>query len=332
VPAFRRQMQQSIIKTAAASTAQVSALVGGIVWLALFLLPLADVTGIRIIERLMLLGVLVIVPLGLSLVVTENDNKLVTHASRAAIIAQPCGALMALGSLLLQQGKLAGMLAAGWLIVCGLVALLGAARLFSRRTVQVEELSIDAGLLYLAIGGGWFVMSGVGAQPLGFGSTIVLLTAVHFHFAGFAAPILAGLAGRFLPVDAKWGRRLLLAASACIVGGTPMVAAGITFSPLVGLVGTIVVATGLLMLAVLVMGWVVPALDSLAPKILLTISAASSASAMALACAYAYSIVAQKLIISIPQMAQTHGIANALGFSLCGLVAWSLINSKPRAA
>jgi hypothetical protein len=51
-------------------------------------------------------------------------------------------------------------------------------------------------MLYLPIGGAWLVASRLGIQPLGFGDTIVLLTAVHFHFAGFAAPVLAGLAGR----------------------------------------------------------------------------------------------------------------------------------------
>ncbi|MBV9959994.1 MAG: YndJ family transporter, partial [Acidobacteria bacterium] len=120
----------------------------------------------------------------------------------------------------------------------------------------------------------------------------------------------------------------LAAASACIILGTPLVAAGITFSPALGLVGTITVAVGLLLLGVLVIGWVVPRLESLAGRILLTISSAASSSAMVLACAYAYSIVARRLIISIPQMAVTHGLANAFGFSLCGLLAWALVKRR----
>ena len=46
---------------------------------------------------------------------------------------------------------------------------------------------------------------------------------------------------------------------------------------------------------------------------------------MALAGVYAYSIVFHKLIVDIPQMAMTHGVINAFGFALCGLVAWVLI-------
>ena len=42
---------------------------------------------------------------------------------------------------------------------------------------------------------------------LGFGDTIVLLTAVHFHYAGFALLLLAGLAGRRLRAGTPvvWG-------------------------------------------------------------------------------------------------------------------------------
>ena len=49
---------------------------------------------------------------------------------------------------------------------------------------------------------------------------------------------------------------------------------------------------------------------------------------MLLAAVYAYSIVFQKLIVDIPQMAMTHGVANAFGFALCGLTAWVLIENK----
>jgi len=46
---------------------------------------------------------------------------------------------------------------------------------------------------------------------------------------------------------------------------------------------------------------------------------------MVLACLYAYSLVAKTLVIDIPHMAMTHGVINAFGFALCGLVAWSLV-------
>jgi YndJ-like protein len=311
-----------------AHVARVSALIGGTGWLILLFVPLQDLSGIVTVERLMLLGALVIVPLGLSLVAPTSDVRLELVSYRAAVFAQPFGAVMAVVSMYLQQRSTSGRMAAGWLAVTSLIAVHGMTRLISRRTAHLEELSIDASHVYVAVGGAWFVMSRFGWQPLGFGSAIVLLTAVHFHYAGFAAPLLAGLAGRFIGSRSPLARRAFVIAALCIVGGTPLVAAGITFSPLIGLIGTIVVATGLLFLAVLVVGWIVPALDSLTAKILLTVSSASAVSAMVLASAYAYSIVVGQLIISIPQMAVSHGITNALGFSLCGLLAWSLIRSS----
>lgn len=111
-----------------------------------------------------------------------------------------------------------------------------------------------------------------------------------------------------------------------VIVGTPLVAAGITFSPAVALVGTAMISVSLLILSVLVVSLVVPSVPSLPARILLVFSSASTLPAMALACAYAYSIVFHKLIIDIPQMAKTHGIANAFGFALCGLTAWSLID------
>jgi hypothetical protein len=235
---------------------------------------------------------------------------------------------MVVASLMLAQGLYAGLLAAGWLVVTGLLAVYGVTRVMLSRTLRAEELSLDAGLMYVAVGGAWLVMSRLGWQPLGFGSAIVLLTAVHFHYAGFAAPLLCGLAGKFMRDNSLGTKRALAAAASCIVFGTPLVAAGITFSPLLGLTGTMVVAAGLVLLSVLVVGWIVPQLEMFAARLLLTISAAASTSAMLLACAYAYSIVARRLIVSIPQMAFTHGIVNALGFSFCGLLAWSLIHSR----
>jgi hypothetical protein len=76
----------------------------------------------------------------------------------------------------------------------------------------------------------------------------------------------------------------------------------------------------------LVAGWVVPSLGALPAQILLLISSAASLPAMTFACLYAYSIVFKKLFLAIPQMAATHGVVNAFGFALCGLVAWSIIN------
>jgi hypothetical protein len=226
--------------------------------------------------------------------------------------------------LFLSAGLTAAVLASLWFFVTILIALFGAWRFLRRGIHPGEEACVDAGLFYLAVGGAWFLISRLGIQPFGFGDTIVLLTAVHFHFAGFAAPVVAGMTGRLLHAQNR-PQALFRFAVVGIIGGTPLVAAGITFSPALALIGAAVISAGLMALAFLVIGWIVPSVDSLAAGILLAVSAISSSMAMVLACAYAYSIVGKIVIIDIPHMAMTHGLLNALGFATCGLLGWSIV-------
>ena len=86
--------------------------------------------------------------------------------------------------------------------------------------------SIDAGCAMLPIGGGWLVLSRLGVSVLGFEEPIILLTAVHFHYAAFATLVLVGLAGRFTRDGAAYR-----AIAAGAVSGPPLLAAGITLSP-----------------------------------------------------------------------------------------------------
>jgi hypothetical protein len=113
-----------------------------------------------------------------------------------------------------------------------------------------------------------------------------------------------------------------------MVASMPLVAAGITFSPWLGLIGTLLLSAGLVTLAVLNVGWVIPAVAPLTTRLLLLIGALSSCTAMVLACLYAYSLPMKLLIINIPTMALTHGILNAFGFVACSLLAWAM--GRPR--
>ncbi|MDQ2856436.1 MAG: YndJ family protein, partial [Acidobacteriota bacterium] len=228
-----------------------------------------------------------------------------SRSFRIAAFAQPLGAAAVVISFLLQQGIAAAALASAWLIVAALIALHGLTRLLNRKNRGFEEIAVSAGLVYLSVGSGWLIMSRFGLQPLGFGDTIVLLTAVHFHYAGFAAPILSGLAGRVLVTQSISVQRLFALVVLGVIAGTPLVAAGITFSPVLGLAGTVIISSALLLLGILVIGWVVPRVKRRSIQLLLVISSISPFASMALASIYAYSIVVKKLIIDIPQMALT---------------------------
>lgn len=308
----------------------ISALCGGALWLTLLSVRI-EVYETELIQKVLLLGVLVIVPIGLWLVATPKRNSEHSLPYRLAVLTQPFGAAAVVCSFLIEPGFSAAALASLWLIVVALIGLFGLWRFLSRGVGPAEEFCIDAGLIYLTVGGVWLTMARLGSQPLGFGDTIVLLTAVHFHFAGFAAPILAGLAGR-VPAGARGGRTLLCLAATGIITGIPLVAAGITSSPALALAGAIVISLGLVSLAVFVLKRVVRSRYSLSARLLLVVSSLSSVAAMVLACLYAYSIVVKQLWLDIPLMAMTHGIINAFGFTLCGLLAWTIIKPKPRSA
>jgi hypothetical protein len=298
-----------------------------VAWEASFFLPSSSITETELIDKTLLLAVLVIVPLGL-FVATRDRTEQETLSLRAAAFSQPFGAAAVVVSFLLPQGIVAAVLASTWLVVAALIAFHGLVRLLERETRTASELVISGGFVFISVGGGWLIMSRLGAQPLGFGDTIVLLTAVHFHYAGFAAPILSGLAGRVLAREAPHMNRGFALVGISVIAGTPLVAAGITMSPALGLAGTLIISLGLILLAVLVCGWVVPRIKQRSVQLLLVISSVSPFISMALATAYAYSIVVKKLIIDIPQMALTHGMINAFGFALCGLLAWSIVRSE----
>lgn len=313
-----------MITQAQSTFAKRSAIIGAIAWGILAGIRTSPSYETELINKVLLLGILVIVPLGMILVAPSERNGRESLAYRLAVFAQPFGAVAAVVSFFLEQSPLAAALAFLWFVVTSLVALYGLCRFLERGPRPVAEVAIDFGLVYLPIGGMWFIASRLGFQPLRFGDTIVLLTAVHFHFAGFAAPILAGLAGRMIGVNDPI-RKLFQIAVGCIILGVPLVAAGITASPTVALIGAVTISAGLLFLAVTVVGWVLPSIESPSARILLVISSASSCSAMVLASVYAYSIVSKRLILDIPQMAMTHGVLNSFGFALCGLTAWLLV-------
>jgi hypothetical protein len=312
------------------SLAEQSAMVGGIIWIVLLFLPIADVTGVSYIERYFLLAPLVIVPLGLSLIEPQELHGLHTWPYRMALLAQPVGALFCVAAFFFPQGIIAAALASVWLFVTALIAFSGVSRFLLRGAMRVEEVCLSFALMFIVIGGVWFVMSRLGFHPLGFGDTIVLLTAVHFHYTGFGATLLAALTGRTLRTN-KDGRMSpsFYVVVICLIAGTPIVAAGITFSSgLIGLVGALIVSCGLWLLAGIVMARIVGAVKNWTARILFFISCTASSLSMVLACLYAYSLVSKKLMITIPRMAELHGTANAIGFVLCGLFAWALVHKK----
>ncbi|HEU4511294.1 MAG TPA: YndJ family protein [Pyrinomonadaceae bacterium] len=314
--------------SSAARFARLSAVAGVVVWLLLLPAATSDSRETELIHKVVFFAIFVIVPLCLSLIATDEERG--SGLYRLVVFAQPIAAVVTALSFFFPNGTVAALLSSAWFVLNALIGLMGVLRLWSRRVYPLHELSVDAGLLYLPVAGAWLVVYRYGIQPFDYGETIILLTVVHFHFAGFAAPIIAGLSGRVL-ATVPHPSRLFGVVVFALIAAMPLVAAGITFSPWLGFIGALLITAGLFLLAVLTVRWVIPAVNPLARRLLLFIGALSSCSAMVLACLYAYSLATKTLIIDIPTMAMTHGLLNAFGFVTCSLLAWTTFSLKAEA-
>lgn len=301
-----------------------SAMLGGVVWLLLLGIPTPGGLSPEAAEKLFLLAPLVIVPLGLGLAGRPSPSGERQRACRIARFLQPFGAAMAVASFWLPAGRKGAALAAGWLFITVLAGLSGLAGLLRSRLTPMEENCFNAGLLYLPVGGAWLILSRLGSSPMGFKEPIVLLTAVHFHFSGFAAPVLAGATGKSLSGFTSFRRTLFTVTALGVIAAPAMVAAGFVLAPVLKVLGAFLLTASLVVLAILVFGLLHRVPQKLARR-LLAASASSVIAGMILACVYAVSDFAGRELISIPQMALFHGTINGLGFALCGLLGWTLV-------
>lgn len=296
------------------------------VWLLLFFIDLPFIGDLAGVARLFLFAVLVVAPLPLALIASAAERS-APWPLRTARAVYGLGAVCVVASLLLPPGDLAAVLTLPWLAFTGLVALAGLSRFLAYRFSSAPELCIAAGLLYLPVGAIWFTLSRLGANPLGFGDTIVLLTAVHFHYAGYALPILAGWTGRWLARNAPASMRLFGYIAAGVIAGMALVAAGITVTALTGSLllegaAVAVLATSLLALSALVLGRVVAAVTNPVALVLLLVSALSPFVSMLFALAYVGGRLSGVWQLTLAQMIGWHAWLNAVGLVLCGLLAW----------
>jgi hypothetical protein len=181
----------------------------------------------------------------------------------------------------------------------------------------------------MAFGAGWLVLSRAGIQPLQLGSSIVELTAVHFHFTGFAALVLAWLAVRQTAPLSRW-RAVANAAAGLLIIGSPVLAAG-WGTPLhvLQVAGAILVASGVIGIATVGFLKVAPQLMP-AARLLLRLSSLSPLLPMVLAVDYSAGHIFGFPSLDIQRMAELHGTLNAVGFSLLGLIAWTLQSRTPK--
>lgn len=304
---------------------QIVATAGVAVWAVIAVAARMGAAHIGAIELMFLFGPLVVVPLGMELGgLIGGTGRLERWARRL----QPAGAALAVAAMLLPPGKRAGELALGWMAVCFLIAGAGATD-FSAAwldqggrataaspTPSTTTLIVAVGRIDLAVGGAWLFASRLGMRPMGIQEPIGLLTAVHFHFAGFATATIAA-ATLQASSEQKWLKRLCY-----LVAGMPIVvAAGFVISPMLKMGAAILFSMSVAGLAIFLRARGRRAQDG-AARILLQIAAGAIFAGMVLSAAYAVADFTGSEALTIPQMARTHGILNAVGFCLTGLLGW----------
>ena len=212
-------------------------------------------------------------------------------------------------------------LAWGWFGVSLLIAVNGLLLICSHKPRDQVSISVGASNIFLLIGALFFALSRNNMTVLEFDAEIVLLTAAHFHFAGYALMLLTGLISNRAEFS-EISRVTSSVVVTLIVVGIPLVAIGITWSPVIEVVGALLLVVGSCGLAMMQLK--LSSHDSYATiRGGLITSAVSLIIAMIMAAIYAIGEVSNQQWLSIPVMVFTHGILNSVGFALIGLASWN---------
>ncbi|QGV77418.1 YndJ family protein [Streptomyces ficellus] len=261
-----------------------------------------------LVDLVVTLGMLVIVPAGLRLM---DDPGLTAIRRLWPLFAVP-GAVC----LWLPRGAPAGALAACYALGTVLLALHAPRRLLRTRSAAPAEIAVMTALTAPSVAALSLVAERLGHRLFGFGTDILALTVPHFHFAGFAAALVAGLVCR--AVDRPAARFAALS----VPLGTLLVLLGYFLDDWAELAGALVLTAGMWAVALLTWRDVTARCHDRTTRLLLAVSSAVLVATMLLALSWALGEATGLPHPSLAWMAATHGLGNALGFALCSVLAW----------
>jgi YndJ-like protein len=302
-----------------------TAVTGTAVWATLAWTAGVGKAPLGVIELLFLFAPLVVVPLGLTLgrKLAPLRHGAVQDATR---ILQPLVAGMVVISFWLAPGLLSAALVLPWVGFCVVLAVGAGLTLLRDHDRSLVSWAVNVGRMDLVVGGAGLLISRLGARPMGFQEPILLLTAVHFHYTGFAT---AQLAGALSVYAGRHNRapRLLLPVVVLVLAMPFAVAAGFVWSGILKVAAVIVLSLSLVVMAGVQFGRA-RGLEARTARWFLRLSASAVVLGMALAVVCAVGDWLGRDWLVIPRMAGTHGVINGLGFVLFGLLAWVVEFSK----
>lgn len=283
--------------------------------------------GLEYGEQLFIIGVFILAPLvnvPLALKLAEPSGR-GSGAWRLAAWLQPPAAAAAFMSIFLPVGALSASLILPWIAVgaCATAAAVG--RLHDADGRRIEEISASTGLLLLLPGTLALAASRAGINLFGYEEPYVLLLAVHLHFAGLTAPVIVGQAGRRLRAWKAWGFPLYFALAAGVSLGVPILVAGLALhSKPVEVGGALLLAFALGGYCFFTLFLVLPRLPGRLSRVLLAVALGCAIWSMHHAGHYTMGVARGSTppLYTRPRMEHIHGLLNAVGFSLLGLLGW----------
>lgn len=194
-----------------------------------------------------------------------------------------------------------------------IIAWQGIKRFLNRGFVHTAEMMIDIGLIYLGMGGIWFLAFHLNVNT-GFSPIINWLTAIHFHYSAFLLCISVGLLGRIHMT------RIYRYCAAMIAAGPMLVAIGITFSKWIEIISVTLYVVAIFTICFYSLKWKLPR----GPRLFLRVSFLTLCFTIIWSFLYALSNFTGSGFVDIPDMLTFHGLFNCLLFGLGTVIAWSL--------
>jgi hypothetical protein len=272
------------------------------VWVASLVLLPAPLAG-----RVTLLAPLVIVPRLLGMLPSRPlIGRLAGWPALLAALPLPI-------AFSLPAGPLAAALTTPWLAIA--LAAAGAAVVHGLPGLpgilhpqSASELGVDTSLGLLAGGAVFLSCDRLGFRPMDFDTVTILLTATHFHFAGFG---LLGMASLF-----AIRRPLLRVPVLGLVVGIPLTAVGfVTGSDEIGAAGAVVVGLSGIAVAIALLANDLTGARNWA----LRVAGAALLVGMPMGIAWSLAILSGVAFVDLDTMIRTHGVLNATAVLLATL-------------
>lgn len=266
-----------------------------------------------LVNAIVMAGMFLVVPAGLRLTGLAELDRI---RGLWPLFAAPGAA-----ALWLPRGPAATGLALCYAVGTVLLALHAPRRAFRDRDFSPAGIALLTALVAPAVAALALVAERWGHELFGFELEILGLTVPHFHYAGFAAALVAGLvcqvsggpAGRFAALSVPLGTLLVLV--------------GYFLGDWAELAGAVVLTAGMWTVGLLT--WRLGRAEGRdrTTRLLLLTSAAVLVATMLLALSWAVGEATGLPHPTLTWMAATHGLGNALGFALCSLLAWHRIRA-----